>query len=121
MRMKQLAGWPRHSSAGDNYCAARRQLLCGDWANKPPCPATAAPASLVNSNFSNPAVSNAAGTQKWTTDGDAFVGVQSGGVWSSTDATAPGGQAWTVSLISGIVTFTGKLNDLYVWPVRSGQ
>ncbi len=42
MRMKQLAGWPRHSSAGDNYCAGRRQLLCGDWANKPPCPATPA-------------------------------------------------------------------------------
>lgn len=81
------------------------------------CPTTNATDSLVNTNFSSPTLSNAAGVAKWTTDGDAFVGVQSGGYWSATGAAF----AWGVDLGNGTVAFDDGADLKFVWPVRGGQ
>jgi len=97
------------------------QELCSAWSGSSliPCPSSAASDSLIDSSVTgSPKVVNAKGDAKWSA-GDAFVGVQSSSYWSATalDAT----NAWLVSLTSGNVASTGKDNNFYVWPVRSGQ
>ena len=76
--------------------------------------------SLVDRNFYSPALSNAAGTAKWT-EGGAFSGVQTDYYWSSTTYADSTSNAWFVSLYNGSVNRHGKTYDLYVWPVRGGQ
>ncbi len=82
------------------------------------CPATAVPDSLINSNFTNPAVSNTAGTGQWI-EGDPFVGVQSTGYWSATENDAD--TAFGVGLNVGLVNDGSKTMNVFVWPVRDGQ
>jgi len=80
--------------------------------------------SLIDSAFVNPALSNAAGDEKWTT-GDAFTGVRSvkdsDYYWSSTTAANDTRYAWVVHFYSGSVINGTKTNAYYVWPVRGGQ
>jgi hypothetical protein len=86
------------------------------------CPAASATDSLLNTNFSPFALSNAAGLGGWTTDGDAFVGVQtlpSAIIWSATEMVDP--FAWAVSFATGSVDFHPKGTGGFVWPVRGGQ
>ncbi|MEK8020754.1 MAG: DUF1566 domain-containing protein, partial [Candidatus Parabeggiatoa sp.] len=71
-------------------------------------------------NYSQPTLSNAAGTGPWQED-DAFSGVQTYYYWSSTPYVAGTGSAWYVSLDYGIVSYLGKTNSIYVWPVRGGE
>jgi len=66
-------------------------------------------------NYSQPALSNAAGTGPWK-EGDAFSGVQSGYYWSSTPFAK--GTAWYVYFGSGDVGSDHKTNTGYVWPLR---
>jgi hypothetical protein len=77
--------------------------------------------SLIDWAFFDPALSNAAGTAKWTNAGDAFIGVQSGFYWSSTTIAGYPGDAWRVYLSSGTVGYANMSNGQYVWPVRGGQ
>ena len=80
-------------------------------------------ASLVNLQYATPALSNTAGTAKWTA-GDPFTNVEIDLYWSSstyvfdmTNATA-----WVVNLGFGTVETVAKTDDAYiVWPVRGGQ
>ena len=74
--------------------------------------------SLLDLRFCDPALSNAAGTAKWS-DGDAFSGVQSNNYWSSTSSVYGTSIAWAVYLSYGTVSAHVKANTLYVWPVRS--
>jgi len=77
--------------------------------------------SLVHYGYFNPAMSNTVGDAKWTTDGDAFSGVQTGSYWSSTTYADGTGYAWRVYLYGGYVYSVGKAYSYYVWPVRGGQ
>ncbi|MCK5524877.1 MAG: HEAT repeat domain-containing protein [Thiomargarita sp.] len=70
----------------------------------------------VKWNWSQPAISNAAGTGPWK-EGDAFSGVQRGSYWSSTGYTK---FAWYMSIIGGGVSLGAKTSTFYVWPVRGG-
>ena len=74
--------------------------------------------SLIDLRFCDPAISNAAGTERWS-DGDAFSGVQSHYYWSSSSYAYYPQSAWLVDLFSGCVYANGKTNTSYVWPVRS--
>ncbi|MEK8017893.1 MAG: DUF1566 domain-containing protein [Candidatus Parabeggiatoa sp.] len=74
----------------------------------------------VNSDWSQPAISNAAGTGPWK-EGDAFSGVQANGYWSSTPFAASTGNAWGVYLNNGNVGANDETNTYYVWPVRRRQ
>jgi hypothetical protein len=76
--------------------------------------------SLINAEYYNPALSNTAGTAKWS-EGNAFSGVQTDNYWSSTTDVGGATGAWCVDLDSGYVSTDGKANTFYVWPVRGGQ
>jgi len=68
-------------------------------------------------DWSQPAISNAAGTGLWK-EGDAFSGVQAVYYWSSTEYANLSGYAWSVNLSYGNVLTDVKYNAYYVWPVR---
>ena len=76
--------------------------------------------SLLDLDYTFPALSNGEGTAKWT-EGDVFVGVQSGSYWSSTSSVGSANHAWFVYLDNGYVSAATKTDPLYVWPVRVGQ
>jgi hypothetical protein len=71
-------------------------------------------------NYSQPALSNAAGTGLWK-EGDAFSGVQTDDYWSSTTSVNGTTYAWYVYLGFGGVSTDDKATTYYVWPLRGGQ
>ena len=77
--------------------------------------------SLIDYEYSQPALSNAAGTEQWS-EGNPFSGVQTNDCyWSSTTLRNDWSGAWHVFLFSGSVDGYGKSNNsCYVWPVRGG-
>ena len=75
--------------------------------------------SLIDWAYYGPALSNAAGTAKWTS-GDVFSGVQSDFYWSSTTYANFTTYAWRVDFDDGCVDGM-RVDDSYVWPVRGGQ
>jgi hypothetical protein len=76
--------------------------------------------AFVDTNYSNPALSNAAGTGKWS-EGDAFNNLQSLYYWSSTTHEAYSFYAWYVYMYNGSVGHTNKTFSYYVWPVGAGN
>ena len=77
--------------------------------------------SLVNFAFSNPAISNAAGTGQGTSS-DPFTNFQSGSVyWSSTTLAFNTNNAWGVDFLFGVVVNGVKTNGLFVTAVRGGS
>jgi len=77
--------------------------------------------SLIDFGYVFPALSNAAGTTKWS-EGDAFSGVVSNFYWSSTTFAGSTSFAWFVYLSYGSVGYGNKAsNTYYVWPVRGGD
>jgi len=68
-------------------------------------------------NYSQPALSNAAGTDPWK-EGDAFSGVQASEYWSSTTDANFTAYTWGVYLGYGSVGNTTKSITMYIWPVR---
>lgn len=91
------------SQAGDWRLPNRKELL-----------------SLVDFEYYNPALSNAAGTAKWSS-GDPFDNVQLYHYWSSTTRANFTSDAWNVGMQYGGVGYYGKDSSYYVWPVRGGQ
>ncbi len=77
--------------------------------------------SLIDAGYYGPALTDAAGTAKWTSDGDAFSGVVSSRYWSSTTYASNTTLAWFVFLGNGYVGYDDKTSSYYVWPVRGGQ
>jgi hypothetical protein len=77
--------------------------------------------SLIDYGFFAPALSDAAGTAKWT-EGNAFSGVQSTSYWSSTTSAGNPDLAWVVLLVVGD-TFANDEGGTpgRVWPVRGGE
>jgi len=76
--------------------------------------------SLIDFGFFNPALSNAAGTAKWT-EGNAFSGVQSAYYWSSATSAGLPDFAWGVLLDDGFTRDVFKDSAFLVWPVRGGE
>ena len=78
--------------------------------------------SLINLAYDNPALSNAAGTGKWS-EGDPFNGVdmQSTNYWSSSTHASHPGIAWYVAFRHGLVYYSSKSFAYYVWCVRGGN
>jgi len=91
------------SKAGDWYLPTQDELV-----------------GLLDKGYSEPALSNAVGMDKWT-EGDAFSGVQSSQYWSSTTYTGNTSFARDVNLKRGYVDYHDKTNRYYVWPVRGRQ
>jgi hypothetical protein len=71
--------------------------------------------------YTDPTLTDDAGTGLWGTGTSSFTNVQSGYYWSSaTYALNPDG-AWHVSLFNGNMSNSSKTVNHYVWPVRGGQ
>ena len=72
--------------------------------------------------FTTPALTNAAGTAKWT-NGDAFINVLTNAYWSSSAAISLGPwQVWTFQMNYGYSGLESIMTNWhYVWPVRGGQ
>jgi len=76
--------------------------------------------SLINRGYSNPALSNVAGTGQWS-ESDAFSGVQTKYYWSSTTHGGDTTFALSVNLYYGYINIYEKTYIYNVLPVRSGQ
>jgi len=71
------------------------------------------------SDWSQPTLSNAAGTGPWK-EGDAFSGVRTSLYWSSTTYAGFTVNAWVVDLGNGNVVNGYRTITSYIWPVRGG-
>jgi hypothetical protein len=70
--------------------------------------------------FTDPTLTNAAGTAKWTS-GNIFDNVVSAGTWASTTSASDATYAWFIDMNDGHVNSYDKSSYLYVWPVRGVQ
>ncbi len=77
-------------------------------------------AMVQRKHYTNPSLTNAAGTGQWE-EGKIFDNVQSSFYWSSTTFANYTGDAWGVNMWDGSVGNGSKTYNLYVWPVRGGQ
>lgn len=77
-------------------------------------------ASANKLGFDYPSLTNAKGDAKWTTDGDAFVGVEHSccEYWTSSEIDTGG--VWDLNMRTGDLDIDGKFSRNWVWPVRSG-
>ena len=110
--------WAQALSFANNlavpFCGLSDGSVAGDWR----LPNVRELHSLIHFGFSNPALSNAAGTAQQS-DGDAFETVQNSKYWSSTSFESFPVNAWFVDFIDGFATGDTKTNsNLFVLPVR---
>jgi hypothetical protein len=98
-------------------CGLTDGSAAGDW-RLPTRTEWMAMVAYAKSRYSNPALTNAAGTAQWA-DGDPFLNVQSSVYFSSSSDSSNG--VWGVLMDVGYVTGVGKIGLSYVWPVRAGQ
>lgn len=97
----------------DGQCGLTDSSQAGDWR----LPNRFELESLLDLSYVSPAISNTAGTGKWS-PGDPFSNVRTYYYWSSTTYTSISLDAWYVAISSGVINVTVKASDRYVWPVR---
>jgi hypothetical protein len=100
----------------NNDCGLTDGSVAGDWR----LPSRFELESVLDLEYVSPALSNAAGTAKWS-EGNAFSGVQSSSYWSASSNAFNPSYAWDASLYYGIVYSYPKTTNIYVWPVRGGR
>jgi serine/threonine protein kinase/tetratricopeptide (TPR) repeat protein len=100
----------------DGQCGLTDGSKAGDWR----LPTKEEWKAMVDNRYTQPALSNAAGTDQWK-EGDAFSGVQSDIYWSSSTNVNATSNAWYVGLNGGNVSSGTKTFTNYVWPVRGGH
>jgi len=98
-------------SAG--WCGLTDGSVAGDWH----LPSVNELQSLVDYEYGQPPLSNAAGTDQWS-EGDAFSGVLVGNYWSSSTQALWEESAWSVSFYDGELYHDFKMTGYYVWPAR---
>jgi len=76
--------------------------------------------AMLNKKYRNPALSNAAGTDKWK-EGDAFSGIRSLSHWSSTKYSNNTTDVWVAYVNNGRMYLKSKTYARFVWPVREKQ
>ena len=96
-------------------CGLTDGSIAGDWR----LPNSKELQSLAYLEVYDPALSNTAGTGRWS-EGDPFTGVQSASYWSSTTRfrSSDRDSAWRVSLDDGVFSYNPKTFNRYVWCVR---
>jgi len=104
------------ASLASGQCDLTDGSTAGDWR----LPTNEEWQAFINTNYTKPALSNAAGTNKWS-QGDAFDNVQNYGYWSSTTNVGTTNVAWYMGMSDGNVGYASKSYKDYVWPVRDGN
>lgn len=107
-------GWTGDGSGGD--CGLSDGSTAGQWR----VPNVRELQSLIHYGYGSPALSNTAGTGKWT-EGNPFTGVQSDYYWTSTTFVNGPSMAFSVMFNTGFHSYYGKTSPYWVWPVRGGQ
>jgi len=103
-----------------DYCGLSDSSHSGDW-RLPTKTEWMAMLQYAKGRYTNPTLTNGAGTGQWTDD-DAFSSVQSSLYWSSTTYIHDETNAYEGNLINGFPNYVGAKTTLrYVWPVRAGQ
>ena len=106
---------------GNTICGLSDGSSAGDWRLPTKTEWMAMVASARKQLFTLPALTNRAGTAKWS-EGDPFVAVQSYYYWSATSGASDTSFAWVVYVNNGYAYDRNKtFSNIYVWPVRSGQ
>jgi hypothetical protein len=98
------------------FCGLADNSVAGNWR----LPNRNELLSLIHLGYTNPALSNATGNDKWS-EGNLFSGVASGYYWSSTSYADNPAQAWYANFNLGHASNNAKTNNYHVWPVRNGQ
>ncbi len=79
------------------------------------------PITMVTSaraqGLTSPALTDARGTSKWTTDGDAFTGVELASYWSEDKGDSA--STWVLDLDTGLVASDDRFSTNKIWPVRA--
>jgi hypothetical protein len=105
-----ICGLNDGSAAGDWRLPTKTEWMAMvEYAKRTPSPA-----------YTDPALTNGAGTAKWTA-GDVFTNVQSYYYWSSNTNANLTTEAWIINMNTGYGDYFAKSNDSFVWPVRGGQ
>jgi Protein of unknown function (DUF1566) len=108
----------RVSNLADGQCDLTDGSAAGDWR----LPNIKELRSLIDFNFFNPALSNAAGTGQCTATDCAFSGVAvNASYWSSTTHAENSDLAWTFLPIDGRPGDNFKDHTGIVWPVRGPE
>jgi hypothetical protein len=109
--------WPEAMDAvqqlATGYCGLTDGSMAKDWR----LPTINELLSLVHRDYVNPALSNAAGTDQWSSN-DPFSTVWSVHYWTSTTTARDPGYAWSVNLNFGNSWSFSKAEQHYIWPVR---
>ena len=113
--------WANALSAANSLKNGEHGLSDGSEAGDWRLPNVRELCSLIDYEYNDPALSNAAGDKKWTA-GDPFDTIQSSNYWSSTTRSCNAAYGWYVNLNDGYVSPSDKAGYYdYVWPVRGGQ
>jgi hypothetical protein len=110
------------------WTAALRNGTCGlsdgstdgDWRMPTRTEWMAMVTSANKQGFTNPSLTNRAGTGKWS-PADPFDNVQSNFYWSSRTRAGYTDYDWAVNMDGGYTSANYMSYSSYVWPVRSGQ
>ncbi len=103
------------AALADGTCGLTDGSVAGDWH----LPSYFELVNLLDLEYTLPALSNGAGTAKWS-EGDVFAGVRSSYYWSSTSRALNPLSAWSFVLGEGALYSHDKTSTAYVWPVRAG-
>ena len=103
----------------DGLCGLTDGSSAGDW-RLPTITEWMAMVAYAKKIWTNPALSNGAGTGQWT-DGDVFNNVQSYDYWSSTTHALNEIYAYDLHMSNGFATGYIKVTEISVWSVRGGQ
>ena len=96
----------------DGECGLTDGSAAGDWR----LPTKAEWEAFYSLVYDYPALVNTVGDAQWS-EGDAFIGVQSGDYWSSNEYEPI--YAWYAAMLGGNMHYHSKDYSHYVWPVRS--
>ena len=96
----------------------------GDWRLPTKTEWMAMVAYAKSQAYTYPALTNGAGTAKWS-EGNIFAGVATSHIyWSSTSDSGSTSSAWTCAMWNGNMGMGGvdkSIASIRVWPVRGGQ
>jgi len=102
-------------------CGLEDDSAAGAWRLPTKTELMAMVAYAKQQGYTDPTLTNDAGTAKWGTGTSSFTNVQSADTWSSTTTASSLTYAWFIYMQNGNPDHHDKASYKYVWPVRGVQ